>query len=124
MMPVKARPGKFIPAQVVRKLRESALDDLAAEGQKLGMYSPLSMNETQVSNCQACPSCGLKMELKGQGYSDDLGCEVNLFHCDKCWTQKRVPVTNFAAECDCEVVDSPVRNESQMEIFNASKIRD
>jgi len=40
MMPVKARPGKFIPAQVVRKLRESALDDLAAEGQKLGMYSP------------------------------------------------------------------------------------
>jgi hypothetical protein len=36
---IKATPKKFVPAQVVRRARESALDELAAEGQKLGMYN-------------------------------------------------------------------------------------
>lgn len=35
---IKPAPKKFVPAQAVRRARESSLDELAVEAQKLGMY--------------------------------------------------------------------------------------
>lgn len=61
------------------------------------VYELRRMSSTLIPDC---PLCGKPMQFKKQGYSDDLGCEVRLYHCDgpspgggNCFAQKRVPVT-------------------------------
>lgn len=51
-----------------------------------------------------CPVCGKPMQFKKQGYSNDLGCEVRLYHCDglspegsNCFSQIRVPIATEQA---------------------------